>query len=77
MARWPVGAVPKSTSIRVSFEAGKSKFPVADHQTVHCFNCHKLITGGLHQNSGHAPGRGEWRQQCDACGMITYYDLET
>lgn len=50
------------------------RFPIfQNHDRAICFSCEKPLAGQI-QESGHAPGHGEYVQAC-TCGMRTWYDL--
>lgn len=46
------------------------------HDDASCFNCGGDWRGSAPMRSGNAPGRGEWFQCCERCGMRTFYDVE-
>jgi len=51
------------------------RFPVFDrHSVVSCFNCGGDLGGSYWCDSGHAPGHGQFRQDCGTCRMATFYD---
>jgi hypothetical protein len=53
------------------------RFPVfPSHEVASCFNCGgDFGPDGYWHLSGHAPGQGEFAQDCRKCGMVTWYDL--
>jgi hypothetical protein len=55
-----------------------SNFPVyRDHREVCCFKCEEQLDHRGKYDSGNAPGRGFWAQDCRACGLSTFYDVES
>lgn len=52
------------------------RFPIYErHMLASCFNCGNDLDGGYWRDSGNAPGRGQFVQDCCKCGMATYYDI--
>lgn len=54
-----------------------TQFPTfQSHESASCFNCGGDLTGAHWGKSGYAPGRGQFRQDCEKCRFSTWYDIE-
>lgn len=55
----------------------KALWPVyKSHDTAPCFNCGGDFGDGYYSDSGYGPRNGQWKQACERCGYLTFYDLE-
>ncbi len=49
---------------------------VQSHNEIACFNCAKPLADVAAEDSGFAPRHGEYKKECQRCGMKTWYDLK-
>lgn len=58
-----------------SYEVKRARHRYADHEHVHCAGCNAIVSGP-HQATAQPFGQGQWARECNACGVVTWYDVE-